>query len=340
MENINKKLVEKYLRGTASRKEAEKVLAFFQTDEGRAFLEKTYDSEVHNPEKRYRFATELPDSARTLNKIKQSISGQGITYRSHLNKKPRSQYSVWAVAASIALLVATLSILNIYYDFSNPSEEVVTFVIHTTGEDGQKVLTLSDGSKIRLNADSRFEMPEYFKEKARRVKLEGEAYFEIEHDPDRPFIVETEGTEIQVLGTSFNVKTNTGSNKIYVAVAEGKVSVGTSPHSAELKGILTKNMIGIYNKNTYRFTSENTDVNNFLSWIHGRIIFDETPFSQVIRQLEYKYEINNEVQDKELLDLRLTADFSESSMQNVLEVIGNSLELKYELNDDSIIWRK
>ncbi|MEX0770340.1 MAG: FecR domain-containing protein [Balneolaceae bacterium] len=340
MENFEKDLIEKYLQGVASKEEAEWVLKFFQTMEGQRYLKKFFDRDIQHSTRDYKFAIELPDADRTLKRIQESISKQRVKEKKYRFQKSRSHLSVWAVAASIAFLVATISILNVFYNFNNPvEEEVLTSVIHST-ETGQKTLTLSEGSRIRLNAHSRLEMPAYFKEKIRSVKLDGEAFFEIEHDPNRPFIVETEGAEIRVLGTAFNVRTRNESNNIYVTVAEGKVSVGRSVDPSDPAGILTKDMIGIYNKDTYEWVQEKIEVNNYLSWIHGRIVFDETPFNQVVRQLEHKYEINNVIEDPELLDLRLTADFSERSMKNVLEVISNSLDIKFEQDETSIRWHQ
>ncbi|MEX2640911.1 MAG: FecR domain-containing protein [Balneolales bacterium] len=219
---------------------------------------------------------------------------------------------------------------------SQPTDETVKRVVYST-ENEQKVLTLSDGSRIRLNKNSSLEMAENFESNERAVSLDGEAFFEITHNPDRPFKVHTGSAAIRVLGTSFSVKTNTRQNDVFVSVADGSVSLASMKVGSESE-VLEKGFLGILKAETQEITLEKTDINNYMSWMNGRIIFDQTPFAQVAKQLERIYNIECTIKDNALLDMKLTTNFSELSLDNVLKVIAEGLEIEYEQKEDTVTW--
>lgn len=338
MTEFNKYLFEKYLNGTASAEEAERVLNWLQTDEGQMHLYNQIDLDISNIESIKNQFTNSADAHKTFRKIKSGVKPE----KNRRGKKRRSnkQQFVWIMAASIAFLVATISLIVNHYGFdeSLPAENV-PIIVYSTESDEQKNLRLSDGSVIRISENSRIEIPEYFSTNQRSVNLQGQAFFEVMSDSSKPFVVHTNNIEIRVLGTAFNVKTNPHSGDMLVAVEQGRVSMELSDGSIDKYEILERNMIGYFDLRNNNIIKENSDIYNYLSWIHGRIVFDRTPFPDVVKQLERIYNLNCEILNEELNELRLTANFEAKSVENVLEVIGHALEIDYEKKGDAVIWR-
>lgn len=329
--NFNKQLVEKYLNGTASVEEANRVLNWFQTEQGQQYLEKRFEADAGE----FGFTDEITEPSRF------SIISENLSLiKPSQSKKLYKRGSVWAVAASIAFLISLISVLQVYTNtFVEQKSEVITKVYKTATNEHQ-IITLSDGTRIRLNENSEIKI-EDFKEASRRtVSLTGEAYFEVTHNPAKPFQVRSAQGLITVLGTAFNVKTSSPSRKLLiVAVSEGRVSLRQHEENpAGGEKILSRNEIGLFDTETQMITKESADVNNYFTWMHGRVTYNKTPFKDVLKQLNHIYQIENEVTDKDLYNLNLTADFSERSLDNVLETIAHSLEISVNKQENRVTW--
>jgi len=143
-------------------------------------------------------------------------------------------------------------------------------------------------------------------------------------------------TKVEVLGTAFNVRKNDRQN-IFVAVLDGSVAMEQNGNNEE-RIVLKNNMLGIYDSATNSVTANEIDVNNYISWMHGRIIFNRTPFAEVMQQLEYIYDVRSKIKDDRLYEMKLTSNFSEATLENVIQVISEGLEVSYEKVDDVIKW--
>jgi len=328
-------LIEKYLEGTATPEETLAVLEWFQTEEGEHYLDHRFQLDLEQFADIEGAFQRSENASRTLEKLDRQINRQPLSNH-HFYRKS----SILAVAACIAFLIVAISLMDNMLGITElNSETPVSIMIHTTGYGEQKIIQMSDGSSIRLNENSRLEMPEQFTGGNRKVRLQGQAYFEIEHDSERPFSVYAGEALIRVLGTSFAINEASRIGQIQVTVTEGVVSLG-SVMRAEEAVVLEREMIGLFDTRSLEVVKEDVDVNNYLSWMYGRVVYDKTPFRDVIRQLERIYEISSVVVDEELLDLRLTADFSERSLMNVLEVIAHSLEIEFTMRGDVVEWRR
>src|SRR5699024_2559231 len=128
------------------------------------------------------------------------------------------------------------------------------------------VLTLSDSTKVKLNSNTTLEFPERFTSNYRRVKLKGEAYFEVKHNKGLPFIVEVEDTEVEVLGTKFNV--NSYRDKVVTTLSEGKVKVLVEGGN-EVKLSPGEQAISSGKK----IDKLTVDLDYYLGWVNGEFIF-------------------------------------------------------------------
>ena len=219
-----------------------------------------------------------------------------------------------------------------------PTDSTYRTVVTTPGERSQ--VQLADGSSVMLNVDSKLRLPSTFNQQQRVVQLTGEAYFEVDADPDRPFIVRTENASVRVRGTAFNVRGYPDEEQVQVAVREGGVSVrpqrpGTQPDTVELES----GEIGRMGEADTTVQILAADVAPYIGWTEGRLVFENTPLPKVARRLERWYDLTFRIRDPALRSLRLTATLKSQSVRNVLDVIAASLNIRYEIDQNSVVLR-
>ena len=194
-----------------------------------------------------------------------------------------------------------------------------------------KQLTLSDGTRIWLNAESSLKYPDTFEGKAQReVYLEGEAYFEVSKNPQHPFLVKTTAIEAQVLGTSFNIKAYSKKD-VQVTLLEGSIKVSDKHHN----NILLKP--GEHtNEKLHKSQVEN--VSQYRAWTTGSFYFDNTELIEIMRELGRWYNIDIVFTNKQIMAERLhfQADRS-SSLQEVLELLNSMQKIKAQIENDKVI---
>ncbi|UCH66821.1 MAG: FecR domain-containing protein [Ignavibacterium sp.] len=171
----------------------------------------------------------------------------------------------YAAVLLIMILIPLLYYLNTQQSNINNIE---TWKTITVKNGGLLSITLSDGSKLTLDAGSRLQFPEEFSEELREIKLEGEVYLEIEHDVQKPFRVHTSNALIEVLGTKFNVRSWRESNKVEVVVVDGKVALEIA-ENAEEQIILNKGFTGSLSANGELTKPKRIDIDSYLSWMNG-----------------------------------------------------------------------
>jgi len=165
-------------------------------------------------------------------------------------------------------------------------DEVRNKIITETG--GEYSFTLSDGTKVWLNSQSEIEFPVSFKGDQRVINLSGEAYFEVAHDSERPFIVHCFNQTVQVLGTSFNIKAYANENKVITTLVEGKVTVGSGGN----KITLTPGMESVCHRSNNGIEIYKANPDFATAWRTGYFMFNEQSLEDMIKVLErwYGYE--------------------------------------------------
>ena len=152
---------------------------------------------------------------------------------------------------------------------------------------GEFTLTLSDGTKVWLNSQSKLKYPVVFSTGSREVYLEGEAYFEVTKKPHHPFRVNAkDGVNIEVLGTSFNVRSYTDEDRVETVLEEGSVRMNRGKDSV----ILRPGYKAVYQPNeNIQVTSVNTEL--YTAWRHGQYIFTNESVENILKQLSRWYNI-------------------------------------------------
>ncbi len=150
-------------------------------------------------------------------------------------------------------------------------------------------ITLPDGTKVWLNAGSSLKYPMSFAKNERRVRLEGEAFFEVTKDSARPFKVLSKGQEIEVLGTAFNVNAYPDNTAIKTTLVKGKVKLSNNNRYSEAIYLLPGQQST--NTNNGKIQLANVDTAPFTAWKEGLFYFDETPLSDALQQIGRWYNV-------------------------------------------------
>ncbi|GAA3617478.1 FecR domain-containing protein [Flavivirga amylovorans] len=202
-------------------------------------------------------------------------------------------------------------------------------------------ITLSDGTKVNLNAGSTIKYPiKFLKGKKRKVFLTGEAFFDVSEDKVHPFIVKTTKMNVTVLGTEFNVSAYPEDNIINTVLVEGSVSLGKSiKGNAQNKEIirLEPNQKASWNKKSNKVKVRTVDTDIYTSWIGGRLVIKNMPFRNIIKKLERKYNVTIQNNYKEIGNYKFTASFDVETIEKVLSSFSENKAFKFERTDNTII---
>lgn len=222
------------------------------------------------------------------------VSGEITDRQSVQSRKKRTQV-VFMELLRIAAVILVMFLVGGYI-YVRKMEEIRLANNIVTVPVGQRVnLQLPDGTSVWLNASSEIIYPAYFSGSTREIHLNGEAYFEVEHDASKPFIVHTETFDIKVLGTKFNVEAYKGMEGFTTALMEGSVEVTDRKNKDKSVRLYPAQKVAFRNGELCKSPIDNYDV---YRWREGLICFKEARFTDLMRQLEKNYGvrilINNE----------------------------------------------
>lgn len=245
-----------------------------------------------------------------------------------------SLYSYWKYA--VILILALLTSGGVY--FWNRSiqlkNQIYTEIRVKNGE--HKKVVLPDGTNVVLNAGSYLKYPVSFMTDTRQVEMDGEAFFEVMRDENRPFVVKTKDITIKVLGTSFNVKAYQADEQLIVSVRTGKVQVDLPEAMMRL---FPNEQIVLY-KHNGEIQKRNELAGKTISWITNGLYFNRTPIRSVIRELERVYDCKIEfIPGCEFNDY-IYGEHDNKSLISVLNSIQYSTGIKYRREDNRILLYK
>jgi ferric-dicitrate binding protein FerR (iron transport regulator) len=211
-----------------------------------------------------------------------------------------------------------------------------------TGVGEQRTVDLSDGSRVILGATSTLRVAEGFGTTAREVTLEGQAFIRVRHDASRPFIVNAGGTRTVDLGTAFEVRAYPNEG-VRVAVTEGLVEVRRSANAKDSTILQPGDVAELASGETVVRREQN--VEQLLSWTRGELSFDDTPLSDVARELERWFDVQVRIEDPALRSLRWSATEVRigESLDTILEALQGALSsegLRAERNGNVITFRR
>ncbi|MCL2561733.1 MAG: FecR domain-containing protein [Rikenellaceae bacterium] len=182
-------------------------------------------------------------------------------------------------------------------------------------------ITLEDGTRVWLNADSELRYPVAFRGEEREVTLRGEAYFEVAHDAQRPFRVSVEGQRLEVLGTKFNITAYGGSTEVLTTLISGSVRL-SAPRAGSAQ-ILAPGEQATLDTATGMFGTRAVDVRQYTAWRDGIITVDERTMAETLVTIERSYNVCFELKDPQLAGIIFKGRIPRyDDLWDVLDILG------------------
>lgn len=202
---------------------------------------------------------------------------------------------------------------------------------------GQQLhVTLRDGSLVVLNSGSRLRASIDADHGAREVVLEGEALFEVVHDPARRFRVHARGSIAEDLGTRFVVRAYPEQHGVDVVVVDGRVALGPEA-VASRRSQLGAGTRGHVDAGGSVTVAEEPDVDRWLAWSRGAFVLDGVTLADAAREIERRYDVRIEVVDEELARRRVSGRFREEPVSAVLDALGAAIDARWTRSGDRIV---
>ena len=265
------------------------------------------------------------DVERSLRQFKRRMhAGRRISLR-------RSAVRIAAAAVVAAVLLAGgLTTVLLSKRLAQP----VT-VVTQLGERSQVVLP--DGTKVWLNSSSSVEYVAPFFSRQRRVKMEGEAYFEVEHDRRAPFVVSTNGLDIEVLGTRFNIRNDDNEHRVTTVLLEGAVKAYASGREqASVRLHPAQQLVFDTRTHAMRLT-DCPSAERSINWIDGRFFFEHDTFGEIVAELKRYYNVDIRFMDNRLRDMRFSGNFRvEDGIYHIMSVLQLTYKFNYRIAGNDI----
>jgi ferric-dicitrate binding protein FerR (iron transport regulator) len=315
MENIQG-LIVKYLNKECSTKEIEQLnLLLKQSEENRQLFK-----QIIKTDRFYKSTNLKINTIDDWKKLQQKLSF-----------KKNKKHSLILYASSIAaILLIGFFGLGIFQ-----SRDVLLKIgwEKVYSDNYQKRIILSDSTEVWLNKNSYLQYPKYFNKDQRLVRLQGEAYFQVKPNPNKPFIIETKNTLTKVLGTSFNIRAYPDEKSESIQVLTGKVKFSDKKQNTV---ILKHNMEAQYLKDKQNIFIPNNIDENILAWKTQKFIFSDKSLEQVMISLQkvyaFKYHFTNENMKKQ----QITTKFQSLQIYEIMELLSESLGFTYQIKSNTI----
>ncbi len=238
-------------------------------------------------------------------------------------------------AAVFVFLFTIPFMVSEYFEFGEMDAVELNELIVENGT--QSKITLIDGTIVILDASSKFSYPDQFDEDLREVWLEGEGFFEVEPDNERPFIVHAGNTLVRVLGTKFNVRAWQDTEYEKIIVTEGRVSF-------EIEGdpstgvILEKNQMSLV-RDGRPTEPVVADAEKSTAWMRYEMDFDDVKLGEIFNQLERWYSVKIDIDNTEYLDLRLKLFIPNRPVDSILDLLSSLTGFEYEKAGKKILFK-
>jgi transmembrane sensor len=312
MTDLELELIVRCLTGEANEYEQGQLREWLNEEENRILYEEFKVIWVTSKET---YKTYSPDLEQGRRRIKNGIGGA-------------VKLNTWNwVGRAAAILLVAVGCVWAITEYSGKTDTHHISMEEITTESATDSVVLSDGSTVWLNKATTLRFPREFNGSERRVILTGEAFFEVARNAEKPFIVEANGTVTRVLGTSFNIETTEAD--VLVVVRTGKVLFSEHDNAKNFT-LLEKNEMAAFSRSNSLIKKSTVDEAHVPSWRKSQLLFKNTPLSQVVEKLSAHYETSIHVDPAVPDNLSLTSSFDDQSVEEVLEVVCATLDLRLE----------
>lgn len=269
-------------------------------------------------------------------KLKNKMSSTSFNAHTIGNKSRKSGLTYFIkVAAVLSFIIAFSGVfyVNFYQKADEPHQAVAEIIKKKTQSGQQLTVTLPDGSKVKLNSNSKISYPKNFF-KNRWIKLEGEAFFNIVRDESNPFIVITNNFQTEVLGTSFNVNAYSWSDD-KVSVLEGKVKVSSlSSVPDQLPKILKKEEAVEIINSEIRDANYNLDE---ILWKDGFLVFNNENIQTIAVKIQRWFNVTVIVKHESMIESNFSGKYANESLEKILIGMGYAMNFSFEMKENQIL---
>lgn len=346
-DQIDSRLLERFLAGDCTEEEREQVVRWVDgIPERQALLHamRAAWTRIGTPRERYDAATAWRSFAPNL-----GLPGRATApHRARLRLlRESTPYSGWRFAATIVAAAGLATAGISWYAGRHPSRDPNSVVASrevVTPRGQRATIHLTDGSVVTLAPASRLRESPTFNTNTREVWLEGEAYFEVAHDPTKPFRVHTDRAVAHDLGTKFLVRAYAGSADVRVVVADGLVSLrratdsSTGPAAAGPDSVLLRpRELGQLGADGRLTTQSGVALDDYTAWTAGRLVFTDTPLRDAIPRLSRWYDADVRLGDPDLGRETFTATLTHEPVSDVVRLLAATVHARVEQRGDTLV---
>lgn len=291
---------------------------------------------IHASEENRKIAEDYYDlsfAVTSLRVLKRSAPQKALEKVNKRIKEKQIHKLVLFVQRVAAILLLPLLILSGYL-LLQPKEEMAVFYMEahmTPGMIGSTVLP--DGTKIWLNSSSTLQYPSSFSGSTREVTLDGEAYFKVADNVEKPFIVHTGNSSIKVVGTEFNVDAYKSNGFIATTLVNGSIEFNYKSEDNISRTIQVKpNEQVYYDKKTCRTQLGETYIPKDIAWKNGQIVLKDTPLSDIVWILSKRFNVDFVIKNPAFYKYSFTGVFTNQQIERVLEHFKRSSGIRYKMD--------
>lgn len=328
---MGEELFNKYLQGKCTSEEFEVLLAWIkeksETKSGKDMVEKIWNEfePVGTPELHLKYDRILDKIHHkiNINQNKPALSPRKVFFNNNRLSALTRVAAILLFPVLLALIYTNLPSKNTITKNTNDIEILAPLASRIQ-------FVLGDGTKVWLNHGSKLKYPYKFDGKIRKVKLSGEAFFEVAHNAEVPFVVETKEIEVKATGTAFNVASYAEDDIVETTLVEGKVIVLDKDKNRKIP--MSPNECVKFSVQNSSFSVEKGNMEKNIAWKDGLLIFKNDPMEIVAKKLARWYNADIVITDKQINELTYTATFSYESLSQILDLMALATPLKYELS--------
>lgn len=241
--------------------------------------------------------------------------------------------------AAVLILALITGVVGFYLSQKGLVSVSYTEVVVARGERSKVVLP--DGSLVLLNSESRLKFPASFHGSKRKVELEGEAYFEVRHNANRPFIVHSADLDVEVLGTRFNLCNYPDEDRIETYLESGRIKIALPGMIEKDKLILNPSEAFQYNRSTGEQQKLTCADTHLTDWTRGILTIRGETIEQLSKKLERRFNVSIHFRDNQVKQHTYSGSISDQDLNIILEAMSFTSSLSFERKDDKVtIWSK